>query len=125
MGVGEMELTLTEWPRAISPMLPQFYCVQRVESETGDVFTFDLTSLDGQDLRFAPGQFNMLYVFGVGEVPVPISGDPARPQVVTHTIRTNNAVTKAMRMLKRGNVIGVRGPYGSRWPLEQAIGKDV
>lgn len=67
----------------------------------------------------------MLYVFGVGEIPISISGDPARRRPLVHTTRAVGTVSKAMRELKVGDVIGVRGPFGSHWPIEQAEGKDV
>jgi NAD(P)H-flavin reductase len=74
---------------------------------------------------FAPGQFNMLYVFGVGEVPISISGDPSSSPALHHTTRVVGIVTKAMRGLKRGDLIGVRGPFGSYWPVKEATGRDV
>jgi NAD(P)H-flavin reductase len=74
---------------------------------------------------FAAGQFNMLYVFGVGEVPISISGDPTQPQTLVHTTRAVGAVTKAIVALKRGEALGVRGPFGSHWPVEACAGKDV
>jgi NAD(P)H-flavin reductase len=74
---------------------------------------------------FAAGQFNMLYVFGVGEIPISITGDPANRKKLVHTTRVVGTVTKALRKLKRGDVLGVRGPFGSRWPVQEAIGNDV
>jgi NAD(P)H-flavin reductase len=107
-------------------MLPRPYGIQRMRRETRDTFTLELTPVDGGDsFAFAPGQFTMLYVFGVGEVPISISGDPARPQVLVHTIRAVGTVTQALRQLKRGDVVGVRGPFGSHWPTEEAAGSDV
>lgn len=67
----------------------------------------------------------MLYVFGVGEVPISISGDPAMPGILVHTTRAVGTVTRAMRRMKVGQTLGVRGPFGSAWPLEQARGGDV
>jgi NAD(P)H-flavin reductase len=107
------------------PMLPQPYCVQRVRRETDDTFTLELEPRNGTRPSFAPGQFNMLYVFGVGEVPISISGDPTRPKILVHTTRAVGAVTKAMAKLRRGDVLGVRGPFGSSWPLGEAAGNDV
>ncbi|MDF1523930.1 MAG: FAD/NAD(P)-binding protein, partial [Trueperaceae bacterium] len=78
-----------------------------------------------EPLRFAPGQFDMLYVFGVGEVPISISGDPARPERLVHTTREVGAVTRAMRRLRPGDAIGVRGPFGTSWPVAAAEGRDV
>ena len=63
---------------------------------------------------FGPGQFNMLYVFGVGEVPISISGDPGRPETLVHTIRAVGAVTRALQSLERGDLVGVRGPLRQR-----------
>ena len=108
------------------PMLPSPYRVQRVRQDTYDTFTLELQSANGVDgLRFNAGQFNMLYVFGVGEVPISISGDPAMPATLVHTTRAVGTVTKAMRQLKRGDMLGVRGPFGTHWPVEEAIGNDA
>ncbi len=108
------------------PMLPQLYRVQRVRREIPDTFTLELEPGDGVEIPpFASGQFNMLYVFGVGEIPISISGDPARRRPLVHTTRAVGTVSKAMRELKPEDVIGVRGPFGSHWPIERALGKDV
>jgi len=108
------------------PMAPRAFAIQRMRQETVDTFTIDLVSADGESaFAFAPGQFNMLYVFGVGEVPISISGDPTKPEVLVHTTRAVGTVTKAMRALKVGRILGVRGPVGTSWPVEKAAGKDV
>ena len=67
----------------------------------------------------------MLYVFGVGEVPISMSGDPTQPQPLVHTVRAVGAVTRAICGLKRGAVLGVRGPFGSAWPAAAAVGHDI
>jgi NAD(P)H-flavin reductase len=108
------------------PMLPTAYRILRVHRELSDTFTLELEPADGSDVPpFATGQFNMLYVFGVGEIPISISGDPSHPQPLVHTTRAVGTVSKAMRELRSDDVIGVRGPFGSRWPIEQAEGKDI
>ena len=108
------------------PVLPSPYGIQRVRQETADTFTVDLVPLNGgEGISFAPGQFNMLYIFGVGEVPISISGDPEDSPRLRHTTREVGTVTRAMRRLKRGDTIGVRGPYGTHWPVETAVGHDV
>ena len=108
------------------PMLPHPYRVQRVRRETSDTFTLELEPQTGsRELTFAPGQFNMLYAFGAGEVPISISGDPARPAVLVHTTREVGAVTRAMRKLKPSDSLGVRGPFGTGWPVTAARGADV
>ena len=108
------------------PMRPVSYRIERFERETHDTFTIELRPVDGtSQSAFAPGQFNMLYVFGIGEIPISISGDSAYPESIKHTTRVVGTVTKAMHALKPGDMIGVRGPFGSHWPLELARGKDV
>ena len=108
------------------PMLPTLYRVQRVKHEMPDTFTLELEPQDGSDVPpFKTGQFNMLYVYGIGEIPISISGDPARRKPLVHTTRAVGTVSRAMSELKTDDVIGVRGPFGSSWPIEQAQGKDV
>jgi len=108
------------------PMVPSPFRVRRVRRETYDTFTLELEPANGADeFSFGPGQFNMLYVFGVGEVPISISGDPTKPETLMHTVRAVGAVTQAICRLKRGDVLGVRGPFGSHWPVEEAAGNDV
>jgi NAD(P)H-flavin reductase len=108
------------------PMLPNPYRVQRVRKETQDTFTLELEPANGQsDFHFAAGQFNMLYIYGVGEVPISISGDPGKPRKLIHTTRAVGVVTSAMQQLKRDDMVGVRGPFGNDWPVVEAQGKDV
>ena len=107
-------------------LLPASFRVTGRRRETRDTFTLELVPVDGgPGLRFAPGQFNMLYVLGVGEVPISISGNPARPSPLVHTIRSVGAVTRALCALRKGDVVGVRGPFGTSWPVEAAAGRDV
>jgi NAD(P)H-flavin reductase len=105
------------------PMVPSPCRIRRAIAETHDTFTLELDVPTGPG--FQPGQFNMLYVFGVGEVPISMSGDPASRGVVTHTTREVGTVTRAMRRLRRGANLGVRGPYGTPWPLDAATGRDL
>lgn len=107
-------------------MRPQVFRVERQVKETPDTFTLTLAPQGGSaDFSFAPGQFNMLTAFGVGEVPISISGDPGRPLPLIHTVRAVGAVTRAICRMRRGDVIGVRGPLGTSWPVEMAAGNDV
>lgn len=108
------------------PMLPQPFRVNKITKETHDTFTLDLLASNRNGgFHFSPGQFNMLYVFGVGEVPISISGNPADEKLLHHTTRVVGSVTRAMGKLKVGDYIGVRGPYGNPWPMDKAAGKDV
>ena len=108
------------------PMMPSPYVITRVSQETYDTFTLELKPEDGvRRPEFCPGQFNMLYMFGTGEVPISISGNPASPDILLHTTRAVGTVTNPMRKLKSGETLGVRGPYGSQWPVAEAEGDDV
>jgi NAD(P)H-flavin reductase len=106
-----------------SPYLPAPMAIARAVRELADVFTWTFDIPGG--FAFRPGQFNMLYVHGVGEVPISISGDPASPERLIHTIRAVGTVTRVMAQLGEGDVLGVRGPYGSAWPIDEAKGRDV
>ncbi len=107
-------------------MVPHPYKIHRVIKETHDTFTLELKSnTSNGKFAFRAGQFNMLYIFGVGEVPISISGDPNKMETLVHTTRAVGTVTKKMAKLKKGDVIGVRGPYGTNWPVKAAIGNDV
>lgn len=109
-------------------MVPRPHTVRRVWQETHDTFTLELAPAAGDGAApssFAPGQFNMLYAFGVGEAAISISGDPARPERLVHTIRAVGATTKALARLRRGDTVGIRGPFGSQWPLGEAAGRDI
>jgi NAD(P)H-flavin reductase len=106
-------------------MLPRPFRITRVRRELRDVFTWELEPADdGAPLAYAPGQFNMLYLDGIGEVPISISGEPTGERLV-HTIRAVGAVTDLLQKLRKGDEIGVRGPFGVGWPVAEAEGSDV
>ncbi|MDN4475792.1 FAD/NAD(P)-binding protein [Demequina sp. SYSU T00192] len=108
------------------PMVPRRYVITHVRQDTRDTFTLLLDPADGgPPLDFAAGQFTMLHAFGVGEVPISISGDPASPAPLEHTIRNVGAVTRALVEAAPGTEIGVRGPFGTSWDADDAVGHDV
>jgi len=106
------------------PLLPRLYRVERVQRELADTTTFELTPLSGLRPTFEPGQFNMLYAFGVGEIAISISG-AADATGFVHTVREVGAVSGALAKLKAGAPVGVRGPFGTGWPIAAARGADV
>ena len=109
-----------------NPMLPQSFTVREVKKETSDTFTLALAPSNGADgTAFQPGQFSMLWVFGVGELPISISGNPATREELVYTVRSVGQATHALVSQKPGAGVGVRGPFGSGWPVEAASGKDV
>ena len=108
---------------ALDPMQPVFERVSRVRRDGADIWTLEIEPAGG--LAFLPGQFNMLYAFGVGEAAISISGDPAEPGRLIHTIRAVGRVSEALTRLKPGDPIGIRGPFGRGWPVEAAAGSDM
>lgn len=106
-------------------MAPEPMRITRVHRDTKDIFTFELDVSARGGFPFAPGQFNMLYPFGVGESAISISGDPAKPEKLVHTIRAVGTVTRALAELGKGDTVFVRGPFGRPWPVREAEGKDL
>jgi NAD(P)H-flavin reductase len=93
------------------------------EAETPDTATIVLEPVRSALQPFAPGQFAMVYAFGVGDIPLSVSGIDGRR--LTHTVRTVGAVSGALNGLRRGDTVGVRGPFGTDWELPAAAGKDL
>ena len=96
--------------------------------ESPSIFSLGLRFTDkaiNEQYSFLPGQFNMLYVFGIGEVPISIVSDPQQSKELVHTIRVVGRVTRALSALKPGDHLGIRGPYGRGWPLQLALQQDV
>jgi len=91
--------------------------------ETHDTWTLRLKPLNGGGLLTRPGQFTMLYAFGIGEVPISCSGDSHGP--LTHTVRAVGPATTAICSADEGTALGVRGPFGNTWPVDAAVGGDV
>ncbi|MDH4328429.1 MAG: FAD/NAD(P)-binding protein [Nitrospira sp.] len=111
-----------------NPYLIQPATIVEKIREADDIGTYRLQFVDEQvrrAYRFAPGQFNMVYLFGVGEVAISIVSDPEEPEFLDHTIRAVGRVTKAIAQLQPGDALGIRGPFGRGWPLEAIRGKDI
>lgn len=114
--------------RKINPWLSHAVVIDDIRSEIPGVLTYDFIFSDREvasAYSFQPGQFNMVYLPGVGEAAISVSGDPANPERLPHTIRAAGNVTQALAKLKTGSGLGLRGPFGSHWPLDQCNGKDV
>lgn len=114
------------------PWLQQPARIHRVIQELPGVTTYELVPENaahapagGRTWPFQPGQFNMLYLPGIGESAISISGDPAQTTVIPHTVRQAGNVTGSLAKLREGDVLGLRGPFGSSWPLDRCSGRDV
>lgn len=109
-------------------IIPHCAEIATFKQESPTIFTLGLRFLDREKQKqftFTPGQFNMLYQFGVGGVAISIVSDPDKKKYIHHTIRAVGRVTHALQQLKKGDQLGIRGPYGNGWPLQQALGKDI
>ncbi|HXP18524.1 MAG TPA: FAD/NAD(P)-binding protein [Streptosporangiaceae bacterium] len=107
-----------------SPALPVRYRVTSSQAETHDTVTLALEPVDRPIVVHRPGQFTMLYAFGIGEVPISISGEPDGGTLI-QTIRSVGAVTRALCSAAPGQMLGVRGPFGTDWGVADAAGRDL
>ncbi len=103
-----------------NPFIPKLVKVKRLKRETHDTYTIIIDDR----FEFLPGQFDMLYIFGIGEVPISISGNPNKDEII-HTVRRVGSVTDAICNLKPNDPIGIRGPFGNPWPIEEHKGDDI
>ena len=115
---------LTDLHEAPGPMAPAPFRVTRRRRELRDTWTLELEPVAGDPFVVAPGQFTMLYAFGIGEVPISVSRAGAGGPLV-HTVRAVGAVTHAICAARPGAVLGVRGPFGNTWPVAEAATSDV
>lgn len=107
------------------PLRPSFFNLDRIIQESYDVFSLQLSPLENTHLQFKAGQFNMMYGFGRGECAISISSDPKSTEHLVHTIRAVGSLTRFLTTRRVNDKIGLRGPFGTPWPIEQAHGKAV
>ncbi len=110
------------------PWLSHTVRIASITSEIQDVATYRLEFVDAaiaDSFSFLPGQFNMLYLPGVGEAAISISSDPRQRGVLDHTVRVAGNVTGELARLRDGATFGLRGPFGSHWPIDECLGGDV
>jgi anaerobic sulfite reductase subunit B len=109
-------------PGAPGPMVPVLHRVVDRRVETGDVTTLSLVPVAETGVGFRAGQFNMLTAFGVGEAAISVSGIPGRTGPLEHTVRDVGPVTHALCGAAVGDVVGVRGPFGTDWGTGRSEG---
>lgn len=110
---------------SVEPMLPLSYRVRAITWDVPDVYTIDLVPVTESIGPWLPGQFVMAYVFGTGEVPISMSSNPEEHDHIALTIRAGGYVTRAGGQLHPGDIVGIRGPFGTSWPVEDAVGGDI
>jgi NAD(P)H-flavin reductase len=114
------------WPATTSAMAPIPYRVRSRAVENVESATIRLEPIGQRVAPPEPGQFMMLYAFGVGEIAMSISGIPsAADDALVHTIRSVGAVSRALHDAEVGTVVGVRGPFGTDWDLGSCAGRDL
>lgn len=114
--------------RTKSPFIPDMAVIKEVKTETYDIKTFTLSlpnNSQKERLDFMPGQFNMLSLPGVGEFAASFSSAANSNGQFKHTVRSVGRVTACLSRLKDGDFVGIRGPYGTHWPLERFTGKNI
>ena len=107
---------------------PAWAKVTSIKAEAQGVSTYSL-QFQNMSIRsrysFQPGQFNMVYIPGFGEAAISISSDSEDHSTVGHTIRFVGRVTRAISRLTVGDVVGLRGPFGTAWPMQEIEGRDI
>lgn len=107
---------------------PETAVIKKITAQTPDTATYTLAFADERkqaEYSFQPGQFNMITLLGIGEAPISISSPADERSTFDHTIRRVGNLTKALAGLKEGDTVGIRGPYGNGWPVEEMRGKNI
>lgn len=115
-------------PAPVRTWVPDLATIHEIRAETPGVATYALTFTDPRvaaRYTFKPGQFNMLYLPGIGEAAISISSDAEEPNTLLHTVREAGSVTRPLARKQTSEQIGLRGPFGSAWPMETMRGQDV
>lgn len=124
----ETHTTLSSVDHEEHLLAPNWAEIKEIVHEAEDVATFWLEYSDealANNYTFGHGQYNMLYLPGYGEAAISISSDPEKPRLIGHTIRFVGNVTRAISRLQIGESIGIRGAFGTTWPIEAYKGHDI
>ncbi|MCU7930820.1 MAG: FAD/NAD(P)-binding protein [Candidatus Thiodiazotropha sp. (ex Codakia rugifera)] len=108
--------------------LPRVAVIDQRTQESSNIFTLRMQFEDSdaqEAFNFSPGQFNMVTLFGIGEIAISIVNDPLDSHFFDHTIRIVGRVSEGLSKLKPGDHVGIRGPFGRGWPMQEAQGRDV
>jgi len=109
----------------VSPYLPRWAEIARIENLTESEKLFELHLVNGEPLNHKPGQFVELSVMGIGEAPISVSSPPRQNGAFELAIRKVGNLTNAVHLLKTGDRVGIRGPFGTHFPVEEAKGRDI
>jgi len=120
----QVDMNVAKGASAPSPYVPRMARILAAEQMTETERFFRLR-MEGEPLRYEPGQFVEVSVFGVGEAPISICSSPTQGDEFELTVRHVGAVTGALRAYKAGDRLGIRGPFGNRFDYEAMKGQDV
>jgi len=109
----------------VNPLVPQVATIKNIVVETPDVRTFVVEPDHGQTFAYRPGQCAMVSVFGVGEAMLSISSTARRGGPLEFSVKRVGRVTGALHEAEPGHRIGVRGPYGNHFPVEDWAGSNL
>lgn len=109
----------------VSPYLPRWAEIARIENLTENEKLFELHLMNGEPLDHKPGQFVELSIMGIGEAPISVSSPPRQNGAFELAIRNVGNLTNAVHLLKTGDKVGIRGPFGTHFPVEEAKGRDI
>ncbi len=108
--------------------LPQEALIKEVIVENSSISTFVLEFTDPvirKEFSYKPGQFVMVTVPGQGEAPISISSTPTRKGNIHLSVRKAGRLTNALHGMHKGECIGIRGPYGRPFPVEELSGRNL
>ena len=109
----------------VTPYLPKWARISRIEDLTGTEKLFEMNLVNGEPLGHSPGQFVELSVMGIGEAPISISSAPRKANSFELAIRKVGNLTNAVHGLTVGDTVGIRGPFGTHFPVEETKGKSI
>ena len=109
----------------VTPYLPKWAQISRIEDLTGTEKLFEMHLVSGEPLGHNPGQFVELSVMGIGEAPISISSAPRKTNSFELAIRKVGNLTNAVHGLIVGDTVGIRGPFGTHFPVEETRGKNI
>ncbi|CAI9086719.1 2-polyprenylphenol hydroxylase [Candidatus Methylacidiphilum fumarolicum] len=108
-----------------SILLPKAFIIEKKVVECTRIVSLWIAPLEKNECTFNPGQFLMVYVFGVGEVALSIADNGGDQEKYLLTVRSVGSVTRVIEHAKEGDILGVRGPFGNGWPIQEASTKDI
>jgi len=122
--VTQVDIDIAKGAAAPSPYLPRMARIAAAEQMT-ETERFLRVEVDGEPLRYEPGQFVEVMVFGIGEAPISICSSPTQGDAFELTVRSVGLVTNALKTFKAGDRVGIRGAFGNHFDYDVMKARDV